>query len=452
MQYLLQYTIYTALFYTVYLLFLKNRASHQWNRFYLLLCAAAPLVLPLIKIPALYNAAPIAAGSINTFLPATTIFSHKYLADTHSFNWGELPSAVYLFFALLLLLRSVYQFLLFKRFVKLHHFEIINGVKVLFNTNAGPGSFLDYIFLPGQEIDPLIFDHELAHIQLKHSRDILFIRLLQCVFWPNLALYFILKELKIVHEFQADACAVKNEASYISVLLNDVFNTRQFSFSHTFFFHPLKRRIMMLHKPVNGKTMRRAKFRAITFATFLIAGFIYLQSCSHTDNMTILSQNLAVNDKTVYNMVDSMPKAGFDLSEYISKNIKYPGSARERGIEGKVIVRFVVDEEGNVVNPVILKSPDTTFSTEALRVMKRMPKWIPGKLNGNYVAVNFTLPILFLMDNDKSVYASDQFHNGLSKQENDSLMNLIGKTANNKNALSPEENASLVGLLQRTKK
>ena len=445
MQYLLQSTIYATLLYTVYLIFLRDRATHRWNRFFLLMSATLPFIIPFIRVPAFYDSVPATTvGAINTALPAINIFAQKQTVAPAAFNWAGAITITYLTVCLLFFSRSLLQYLSFLRFIKHREFELINGVKVFRDTNAGPGSFLNYIFLPGKEISPAVFDHELAHITLKHSADILYLRVLQSIFWPNLALYAILRELRIVHEFQADAYAVKNEQGYADALLNEIFSTRQFSLSHTFFFHPIKRRIMMLNKPERPAALRESKLKAIIFAVMLMAGFIYLQSCSHTEKATMPKTDTATAPH-VYSYVDEMPAAGYDLRQYLSENIKYPEAARQQGIGGRVIVRFVVDVQGNVTNPSIMHSPDTLLSLEALRVVRQMPRWHPGKRSGVAVPVYFTLPIVVMLDGGDGPMDP----NGLTKLENDTVTSLMHKAQNNIKDLNEEENHTLERLMEK---
>jgi protein TonB len=84
-----------------------------------------------------------------------------------------------------------------------------------------------------------------------------------------------------------------------------------------------------------------------------------------------------------------------NLMKWLSENLVYPAIAIEKGIEGRVILRFVVAPDGSVSNVEILRSLDPSCDKEAVRVVKKMPKWIPGKNNGEAVYSYFTLPILF---------------------------------------------------------
>ena len=84
------------------------------------------------------------------------------------------------------------------------------------------------------------------------------------------------------------------------------------------------------------------------------------------------------------------------LMQFIAKEIQYPTIAQgEMGV-GRVIIQFIVDKEGNVVNPKVVRSVDPYLDKEALRVINQMPKWKPGELeDGTKVAVYFTVPVMF---------------------------------------------------------
>jgi protein TonB len=100
----------------------------------------------------------------------------------------------------------------------------------------------------------------------------------------------------------------------------------------------------------------------------------------------------------VFQVVEQMPEfpGGMDkLMEYLSKNIKYPSIAQENNIQGRVIVEFVVNKDGSIVDPVVLRSVDPYLDKEAIRVVKSMPKWKPGEQRGKPVRVKFTLPVMF---------------------------------------------------------
>lgn len=83
------------------------------------------------------------------------------------------------------------------------------------------------------------------------------------------------------------------------------------------------------------------------------------------------------------------------LMQYISTNIKYPKDAQKSGIQGRVLVSFIVEKDGKISSPEVVRSVHKSLDKEALRVVKSMPKWTPGKLNGKLVRTKYTLPITF---------------------------------------------------------
>lgn len=87
------------------------------------------------------------------------------------------------------------------------------------------------------------------------------------------------------------------------------------------------------------------------------------------------------------------------LLQYFAKNIRYPSVARENGIEGRVILRFVIDEKGAIESAKVMRGVSGGCSEEALRVLQNMPTWKPGRHGGRNVKVNFTLPVTFKLNN-----------------------------------------------------
>jgi protein TonB len=106
-------------------------------------------------------------------------------------------------------------------------------------------------------------------------------------------------------------------------------------------------------------------------------------------------------EEEAFVVVEQMPEfAGGTkaLLKWLAKNTKYPPIAQENGISGVVMVSFVVDYDGSITKPTIMRGLDPALDTEALRVVKAMPKWKPGKQGGRAVRVYFTLPIRFILE------------------------------------------------------
>lgn len=112
------------------------------------------------------------------------------------------------------------------------------------------------------------------------------------------------------------------------------------------------------------------------------------------------NNNLAVTDTTqmeeILTIAQEMPVfPGGDsaMCEYITENLVYPAEAKDKNLEGKVFVQFVINKNGEVVSPRIARGIDPILDDEVLRVVRNMPKWIPGKNNGNPVNVMKTIPV-----------------------------------------------------------
>ena len=103
-------------------------------------------------------------------------------------------------------------------------------------------------------------------------------------------------------------------------------------------------------------------------------------------------------ENKVFDVVEQMPSfpGGMPaLMQWLSQNIKYPVIAAENGVQGRVIVQFVVEKDGSVTDVHVAKSVDPSLDKEATRVVKAMPRWNPGKQNGSAVRVKYTVPVMF---------------------------------------------------------
>jgi protein TonB len=103
-------------------------------------------------------------------------------------------------------------------------------------------------------------------------------------------------------------------------------------------------------------------------------------------------------EEEIFQVVEAMPEfpgGTAALMKWLKDNMKYPSICQDNGIQGRVIVQFVVNKDGSIVDPVVARSVDPYLDKEALRVVKAMPKWKPGEQRGKAVRVKFTLPVQF---------------------------------------------------------
>ena len=129
---------------------------------------------------------------------------------------------------------------------------------------------------------------------------------------------------------------------------------------------------------------------------FLILGFTTLT--------TARAQNTDTPCGKVFQVVEQMPQfpgGQAAMMKFIADSLRYPSVACENRIEGRVVVQFVVDCEGNILNPLVVWSVDPLLDREAIRLVKLMPKWIPGRQNGKPVNVVCLVPIRFKLYDGK---------------------------------------------------
>ena len=116
------------------------------------------------------------------------------------------------------------------------------------------------------------------------------------------------------------------------------------------------------------------------------------------DDLEFIPRELVPDDNDVFMIVEDAPEfpGGINaMMEYLRKNMIYPDSCRENNIQGRVIVTFIVEKDGSITGPVVVKSVNRLFDAEALRLVSNMPKWKPGKQKGEVCRVKYSIPVNF---------------------------------------------------------
>lgn len=223
-------------------------------------------------------------------------------------------------------------------------------------------SFFKNIFIPEncrkKEILPAIIRHELAHVQLHHSRAKIYFSLLQAICWMNPFVYFYHKEIELVHEFEADAFTTEQIAKedYINNLLQVIsYSQTPTLLVHPFFQHTLKTRITMLYK--NPKNAFVQKTTVVITGIIILVTLLCMQSVAQTNSKSINEMKKNPKDTVaaempgmtdtiltkleIYEYVESMPEFNGGetaLMKFLSDNLKYPINAGNNNIQGRVIL------------------------------------------------------------------------------------------------------------------
>lgn len=432
--YLEKVVLCSALLYGYYHLALRNNRFHHWNRYYLMLITLVSLVTPLLQIPLPGN--PEQPSAVVAYT-SKIITLREAVAATPATDPSD-----YLRISLTVIYALIVAFLLYRLFAG------IIGIRRLIRSSEiqeippfrfarspqvkAPFSFFRYIFwdtdvnLDSPE-NKQVLQHELVHLREKHSVDKMLLEVVTALCWINPFFHLIKRELSLVHEFIADQKAAGNEvAGYAENILRNAFNSRQFSITNDFFHPPIKRRIFMLtqFRQPRFSYLRRILVLPVSAFIFCSLAFVADQRPSAIRALVpsgnpVLSQTDTlppvhvtsygsgpgkVQDKAKLTVQPSFPEGEKGLARYLTRTIRYPKEAQTNDIQGTIQIRFVIDAQGNVTQPVAVNRPlGGGLEEEGIRVVKDMPQWKPGEIKGKKVAVEYVLPIRFTLQEQTPV-------------------------------------------------
>ena len=152
--------------------------------------------------------------------------------------------------------------------------------------------------------------------------------------------------------------------------------------------------MMTMNKSSRWKTLRALAVVPV-IALALLA---FANPKTDTAELVVVAYNQDKAPQDVYKSVEQMPQfpgGEAAMMKYLSQNIQYPPSAAKNNVEGRVILQFVVEKDGQIGEVKIVRSVDPELDAEAVRVIKTMPNFIPGRQDGKPVAVWYTIPISF---------------------------------------------------------
>ena len=143
--------------------------------------------------------------------------------------------------------------------------------------------------------------------------------------------------------------------------------------------------------------MKKIIFLTISAAIYSLSTFAQ-QKTPETETIKSASAGKMEGDD-IFSYVEEMPQPNYSLIQYLTQNVKFPADARAQGIEGRVLVKMIIDKNGNVTKAKVERGLFPSCDAEALRAVSAMPPWRPGKTGGKAVAVYYILPIKFALNN-----------------------------------------------------
>jgi len=453
LMYFLKVNIAISLFYIFYRLVFYNDTFWATRRFYLVVSMLLSVIYPFISF----------SGWLEKQEPMKVIMANyvqlKEITVTNApatfLTFENILLAMYGLVSLILLIKMFVQLTSILRWRLKGKRQDLQGIEIIaVDATITPFSFFNTIFInPGlhnEQETHQILTHECTHARQLHSLDVLLSELMTVLFWINPAAWLLKREIRHNLEFLADNSVLKSgidSKNYQYHLLQLSYQVPENQLINKFNISPLKKRITMMNQqktkkagilkyalivPLalalvlssNAETIVNSTKKALASTKETLADIRNQNINSQKENKTQLTST--VKDTTqiklqeeqqseiekTYTVVEKMPQfhGGEEaLINYISQNIKYPREAIEKGVHGTILIRFIVNSKGKVVDPIFLKSTVSEdkkdknenlevvelLNHEALRVINSLPDFIPGEQNGKKVSVYYTLPIVF---------------------------------------------------------
>ncbi len=437
MMYLLQVTLCWGTFYLLYVLLLSRETFFHINRWYLLATLALGIAIPMVDWHTLFfsNNHPIVIplDQFHYSIQSITATPEVITAET---TWQEVLWLIYQAGTLLFTLRFSYG--LWQIWQVYRRSEVVQHGKykiVYTDSEHLPYSFFNCLFWSKQfdtnyTEQQQILRHEEAHINGWHTVDVLFMEILGILFWCSPMIYLYRASMRNVHEYLADAWVLQTttKKAYGRLLLSQSLSGFQIALANHFIHSQLKKRIIMMTR---NHSPKRAMMKYLWMLPIVVlAVLIFSKRDQFPTNKNVATASLSAEadyeqatqellntHDPIHKVVEEMPRfpgcedkedgevrqecANQKLLQFIYSNIKYPQAARDAGIQGTSVVSFVVEKDGSITELKMLRSPgEGAFDEEVLRVTGAMPKWIPGKHEGEIVRVEFKLPVKFKLEDD----------------------------------------------------
>lgn len=420
--YLAEASICVAITVLFYRFVLSELTFFTLNRVILISMLMLSFIIPMLS----FNLGMTSIGTGEIILPEFLV-GKEAAQEAVSFSWQEIVFYTYLAGVILMTVHLILGFFTSQRLLGKSRLMQYQNYWIAVHPQFIPASFFSYILLP--DFDPdrseqkQIVLHESMHVRLRHSWDLLLVQFAKIIFWFNPLIYQFEKSLREVHEYQADqgVTSTYSRKEYSGLLLQMITGGQGWHFMNNFNQFQTKKRIIMMSKPQSQKK----EMRRFLLAVPVLAALFFVFSCEITPEEDIAGPtmegeinkaNLVTTDlgareeandgAMIFDVVESPPSppGGMDgWNSYLSKNLTYPAQARRMGIEGTVIVAFVVNSDGSLSDFEVIRGIGGGVDEAAVQVVKNAPGWIPGSQRGVAVNTRMRLPIRFKLGGDEVV-------------------------------------------------
>jgi TonB family protein len=410
-NYLIELSIIHVALILGYGLFLRTERQYAHLRMYLICATLLALTIPLLRLPKLYSRGREALPAVwlEPFpLDVTTISPGASMFGLFDFLTG-IYVVVCVFF-LCKLIAGVWRLILLECKSSYEKFNDLCIRKV--PGIDGSFTFFNWIFL-SDRIDKeqpdytVILKHEKAHATLGHTYDLLFFELFKVCFWWLPTTWFVLQEIKKIHEYQADAYALKTCSvdQYSSILISSTLKSNGLSLASSFHDGLIFKRLKAMKQ--QARKMSPWKFGLLGSVALIL--FVVF-ACSEDPGQKSNDGEAVAGDAhseargEIFTVVEALPEypGGMDaLYKYVAGEMKYPRDARLKGVEGRVNVQFVIEKDGSITDVKVIDGIGEGCDDEAVRVVQHAASFSPGMQQGKPVRVRMVMPIIFKLHEEK---------------------------------------------------
>lgn len=434
LPYFLKVNLALAILYICYRLLFRNDTFFRLRRAVLLSVYLIAFLYPLLDISIWLSTRESVTEIVNyysTILPLKTVVAADDTPLSTEADWLTIAESymllIYLAGITLLFLRCIIELFTVIRLRLRSPKQLINGTTLyVLPSQEEPYSFFGWIFASPESHTPQALEeilvHEKTHVRQLHSIDVVLGEIVCILCWINPFAWLLKKEISSNHEYLADEQVMlagynKKEYQYHLIGLEHP-EMAIAKLYNNFSVLPLKKRITMLNKKRTGRV---GKVKYLTLLP-LAAGLLLLNNIdamarivSRQTTVPVPAEKTMIapapeaisvevatplppDDDKVYEVVDVMPEfpgGETELLKYMARNVKYPAESIKNKEEGSLSLSFIINKDGSLSDIKVVKSLTPLLDAEAVRVVKNMPKWTPGKVKGKVVRVAYTTPITF---------------------------------------------------------
>ena len=412
LPYIIKSAMALALLYTCIIPLLEKETFHRLNRILILGCLIMSFAIPLVHFTGGTNPT---VDMVRQAVQLPEVLINGDAKEQSVWSWADIMTCIYIIGVVAIFLMTVVQTVRLTRQLRQceHITDNRGNTIVLTDCATSPFCFFHYIVMSRDDYANnrnYILTHEQEHIRLGHCIDLVILQAATIMQWFNPFVWLIGKNLKAIHEFEVDEAVLNkgiDATQYQQFLVIKAVGNRLQPFANNLNKESLKRRIIMMNQKRSNRWMMLKALFIIPVATLAVSVFAsntgvstVTREADRTAN-ALPTANMQTQQSATkaYEVVEVMPKfkgGESAMMEFLMMNMKYPQTAVKAKQQGRAIVGFVVRKDGTVSDVHITKSAGyAVLDEEAMRVVKSMPAWEPGKQKGKPVNVKYFVPITF---------------------------------------------------------